>query len=142
LESSTPITLPSLKELVINIHDAELPSVNVLLSGCPNIESLDLYFSIQSMDKVCVPPSLKWLTIDIENEVGAYLEINAPNLEYLDITGITFDKVFHMYNLHNVVEAHLDVFPHSLGSVIPLNNLLNALSGIKHLVLGRSTTKV
>ncbi|MCI04925.1 F-box protein, partial [Trifolium medium] len=46
-----------------------------------------------------------------------------------------------MYNLHNVVEANLDVFPHSLGSVTPLHNLLGALSGTKHLVLSPSTTK-
>lgn len=94
------------------------------------------------MDKVCVPPSLKRLTIIIDNEVGAYLEMKAPDLEYLYINGITSGEVFSMYNLHNVVEAHLNVFLQPFSSVIPLNNLLGNLSGTKHLVLGRSTTKV
>jgi len=76
------------------------------------------------------------------NDVRAYLEINAPDLEYLYITGITFGHVFSMYNLHNVVEACLDVFPQSFSSVIPLHDLIDALSRTKKLVLGPSTTKV
>jgi len=128
--------------LLINIGHMEVPSVNALLFGCPNIESLNLGFSPQSLDKVCVPPTLKRLKITIANVVGAYLEINAPNLEYLNITGITFGQVFSMYNLHNVVEAYLDVFPQSFGSVVALHDLLGALSGTKHLVLSHSATQV
>jgi len=142
LESSTPVTLPSLKMLLIHTNHMEVPSVNSLLCGCPNIETLKLRFATQSLDKVCVPPSLKRLKFTIDNEVGAYLEMNTPDLEYLYINRVTYGEVFSMYNLHNVVEAHLDVFPQSFGSVLPLNNLLGNLSGTKHLVLGRSTTKV
>ncbi|RHN40797.1 putative FBD domain, leucine-rich repeat domain, L domain-containing protein [Medicago truncatula] len=141
IQHSTVISLPSLKMLLINIGHMEVPSINALLCGCPNIESLNLGFSPQSLDKVCIPPPLKRLKITVANVVGAYLEINAPNLEYLNITGITFGQVFTMYNLHNVVEAYLDVFPQSLGSVVALHNLLGALSGTKHLVLSHSTTQ-
>ncbi|GAU24747.1 hypothetical protein TSUD_355750 [Trifolium subterraneum] len=139
--SSTTVCLPSLKKMIINIGFVEVSSVNALLSGCPIIETLNLCFCSISLDKVCVPSSLKKLKVALKNQRGAYLEINAPDLEYFQITKITFGEVFSMYNLHNVVEAHLDVFPHSLGSVTPLHNLLGALSGTKHLVLNPSTTK-
>ncbi|GAU24749.1 hypothetical protein TSUD_355780 [Trifolium subterraneum] len=128
--------------MMINIGLMEVPSVNALLHGCPIIEVLDLYFRPVCLDKVCVPPSLKRLRIGIKIDAGAYLEIDAPDLVCLVIKKITFDKVFSMYNLHNVVAAYLDVFPRSFGFVvIPLHNLLNALSGVKHLMLSRSTTK-
>jgi hypothetical protein len=140
--SSTTVSLPSLKVLLIDIRWVEVSSVNALLSGCPIIETLNLSFHPISLDKVCAPPSLKRLMVNLNNGHAAYLEINAPDLEYLNITGITFGEVFSMYNLHNVVEAHLDVFPHSSGSVTPLHNLLGALSGTKQLVLSTSTIKV
>ncbi|GAU24751.1 hypothetical protein TSUD_355800 [Trifolium subterraneum] len=140
MKSSMPVTLPSLKMLVIDIHYVEVSSINVLLCGCPNIEILDLSFSA-SLDKFCIPSSLKRLKIVIENDDGAYLEINAPDLEYLNVTQITFGEVFSIYNLHNVVEARVDVFPQVFGSIIPLHNLLGALSGTKHLVLSPSTIK-
>ena len=142
IKPSMVVSLPSLKTLQISMGYAEVSNVNALLCGCPIIESLNLCFSTQSLDKVCVPPSLRRLEIANEDEVGVYLEINAPDLEYFNITRITFGQAFSMYNLHNVVEAYLDVFPQSFGSVIPLHNLLGALSGTKHLVLNPSTTKV
>jgi hypothetical protein len=120
----------------------EVSSVNALLSGCPIIEALNLSFHPISLDKVCAPPSLKWLMVNLNNGHAAYLEINAPDLEYLAVSRITFGKVFSMYNLHNVVTAYLDVFPQPSGSVIPLHNLLNALPRIKRLTLSHSTTKV
>jgi len=143
IQPSTVVSLPSLKTLLINIGFVEVSYVNALLCGCPSIESLNLCFSLESLDKVCVPPSVRRLKIiNDDDEIGVYLEINAPDLEYLNITQITLGQAFSMCNLHNVVEAYLDVFPHSFGSVIPLHNLLGALSGTKHLVLNPSTTKV
>lgn len=143
IQSSMEVSLMSLKRLLISISNAEVSSVNALLRGCPIIETLDLCFSPDDLDTVCIPPSIKWLKITIENNnVGACLEINVPDLDYLDITGITFGHVFSMYNLPNVVEAYLDVFPQLLGSIIPLHNLLDALSKIKKLGLRHSTTKV
>jgi len=142
IQSSTTVTLLSLKVLLINIGIVEVSSTNALLRGCPVIETLDLCFSADRLDTVCIPTSLKRLTIAIENDVGACLEINAPDLEYLHTTGITFSHVFSMYNLHNVVKACLDFFPQSFGSVIPLHNLLGALSGTEELALSHSTTKV
>jgi len=129
--------------LLINIGgNAEVSSLNALLCGCPVIETLDFCFSADRLDTICIPTSLKQLRIFIENDVGACLEINAPDLEYLHITGITFSQVFSMYNLHNVVEAYLDLLPQSFGSIIPLHNLLGALSKTEELVLSPSTTKV
>jgi hypothetical protein len=128
--------------MIINIGFMEVPSVNALLYGCPIIEDLHLCFNPVCLDKVCAPPSLKRLKFAITIDVGAYLEIDAPDLEYLAVSRITFGKVFSMYNLHNVVTAYLDVFPQPSGSVIPLHNLLNALPRIKRLTLSHSTTKV
>ncbi|GAU24748.1 hypothetical protein TSUD_355770 [Trifolium subterraneum] len=141
--SSTTVSLPSLKKMLISIGFVDVPFVNALLSGCPIIETLELFFCSRRLDKVCIPPSLKRLIVDVNKIYGACLEINAPDLEHLKITNITFGEVFSMYNLHNVVDAHLDVFPFpsSLGSVTPLHNLLGALSGTKHLVLSPTTTK-
>ncbi|PNY12257.1 F-box/FBD/LRR-repeat protein [Trifolium pratense] len=141
MQSATTVSFPSLKEMLINIGYVEVPSLNALLGGCPIVEILDLCFSMPSLDKVCVPPSLKRLKIVIDNDLGASLEINAPVIEYLNITNITFGEVFSMNNLPNIVEAYLDVFPQLSGSVISLHILLGALSGTRHLLLSRSTTK-
>jgi len=74
--------------------------------------------------------------------VGAFLYDNPPCPHYLNVTQIRFSDVS---NLQNVMRASLDVFPslsdHSLAFKC-LFKLLNALSGIKHLSLGCSTTKV
>ncbi|WJX86244.1 hypothetical protein P8452_68582 [Trifolium repens] len=139
--SSTTICLPSLKKMLIKIGFVEVSSVNALLSGCPIIETLDLCFFPKSLDKVCVPSSLKRLKVAFKNHHAAYIEINAPFLEYLNITGITLGEVFSMYKLNNVVEAHLDISRNSSASVTPLHNLLGALSGTKQLVLSPSTIK-
>jgi hypothetical protein len=115
--------------------------MNALLSGCPNLETLDLCFSAEDYGGIIrVPPSLKWLKIIINNpDAGASLEIDVPVLEYLCVANITFTDTS---NLQNVMEASLDVFPSSSASTFTLLKLLGALSGIKHLVLSHSTTKV
>ncbi|WJX91956.1 hypothetical protein P8452_73667 [Trifolium repens] len=139
--SSTTVCLPSLKKMLINIGFVEVSYVNALLSCCPIIETLDLCFYPKSLDKVCVLSSLKRLKVAFKNHHAASIEINAPFLEYLNITGITLGEVFSMYKLNNVVEAHLDISRNSSGSVTPLHNLLGALSGTKQLVLSPSTIK-
>jgi len=117
--------------------------VNALLCGCPNIEALDLKFLTNSLDNVCLPPTLKRLKIEIESkEVGPSLEINAPDLEYIHIYQYSFSDVLNMKNLHHVIEASLDLVPLSYDFVVPLLKLLNNLSRTKHLVLNDSTTKV
>ncbi|KAK2354974.1 hypothetical protein QL285_092432 [Trifolium repens] len=144
LQDSSDICLPSLKVLhLLDMGDLDLNSVSVLLSGCPILEHVNLSFNPQSLAKLRVSSfSLKWLTILVENHVGACLEIDAPNLKYLSLTNITFGNAAAIENLHNVEEAYLDVFstPES-ESVEPLLNLLQALSRIKHLELCSSTTK-
>ncbi|AET03911.1 F-box/RNI/FBD-like domain protein [Medicago truncatula] len=66
MQSSTQVTLPSLRNLTIDVYYAEVASVNLLLFGCQNIEILYLKFTTQSLDKLCIPPSLKRLTISIK----------------------------------------------------------------------------
>ncbi|PNX54311.1 F-box/FBD-like domain protein, partial [Trifolium pratense] len=143
--SSTTVSFPSLKNMLISIGSVEVHSMNALLSGCPIIETLDLSFCPISLDKVCIPPSLKRLIVNNKSYHGACLELNVPDLEYLNISKITFREVFSTYNLHNVVEAHLDVFPPRCIFVThfytQLHNLLGAISGTKQLVLSPSTTK-
>ncbi|KEH29096.1 F-box/FBD/LRR protein [Medicago truncatula] len=143
IQSFTTISLPSLKILLIDIFGyVEVPMVNALLCGCPNIEVLDLKFLTNSLDNVCLPPTLKRLKIGIESkEVGPSLEINAPDLEYINIYQYSFSDVLNMKNLHNVIEASLDLMPFSYDFVVPLLKLLNNLSRAKHLVLSDSTTK-
>jgi hypothetical protein len=145
LQDSSKICLQSLKVLhLLDMGDLDLNSMSVLLSGCPILEHLKLFFCPKSLAKLRVSSfSLKWLTILVENHVGACLEIDAPNLKYLSLTNITFSNVAAIGNLRNVQEACLDVFstPKS-GSVEPLLNLLRAVSRTKHLELCSSTTKV
>ncbi|RHN59262.1 putative FBD domain-containing protein [Medicago truncatula] len=143
IQSSTTISLPSLKILLIDIFGyVQIPMVNALLCGCPNIEALDLKFLTNSLDNVFLPPTLKRLKIEIESdEVGPLLEINAPDLEYINIYQYRFSDVLNMKNLHNVVEASLYFVPLSYDFVDPLLKLLNNLSRTKHLVLRVSTTK-
>ena len=90
-----------------------------------------------------MPSSLKRLKITVDNNIGAWLEIDAPGLKYLSLEEITFRDAAAVGNLHRVEEAYLDVFPTPKSeSVEPLLNLLQALSGIKRLELHNSTTKV
>lgn len=144
IQSSTTISLPSLKILLIDIFGyVQMPMVNALLCGCPNIEVLDLKFLTNSLDNVCLPPTLKRLKIGTEStKVGPSLEINAPDLEYINIYQYSFSDVLNMKNLHNVIEASLDIMPFSYDFVVPLLKLLNNLSKAKYLVLSDSTTKV
>lgn len=130
---SSAVCLPSLKKL--QFETKYVDSVDALLSGCPVLETLDLWFSPNFLTKVCVPPSLKRLKF---TAAQTYFEIDAPGLKYLHITETTLGAVG---DLQNVVEAYLDVL--SVGeSVDPLLNLLRAISGTKHLELRRSTSEV
>ncbi|AET03063.1 putative FBD-associated F-box protein At5g56700 isoform X2 [Medicago truncatula] len=143
LQDPLEICLPSLKVLqLLNMHHLNLSSMHILLSACPVLENLELFFSPESLDIIRVPSSLKRLKITVDNNVGAWLEIDAPGLKYLSLECITFRDAAAVGNLHSVEEAYLDVFPTPKSeSVEPLLNLLRALSGIKHLELHNSTTK-
>ncbi|XP_024641042.1 F-box/LRR-repeat protein At3g26922 isoform X2 [Medicago truncatula] len=151
LQDNSKICLPSLKLLqLLDMYNLDLNSVNALLSGCPVLENLEISFAPESLATLRLSSStLKRLKIDVENEVGAYLEIDAPDLKYLSLTNIMFLNAASVGNLHNVEEAHLDVFsthrapssPSTSESVEPVLRLLQALSGIKHLKLLSSTTK-
>lgn len=124
------------------IQDAAQHTVlNDFLHGCPILETLDTYFFNGNytdflVGDLRVPPMLKRLKINFDTGNVA------PCIYYLNLTHIRFGDVG---NLQNVVRASLDVFPssgyHSFLFTCLLK-LLNALSGIKHLVLGCSTTKV
>jgi hypothetical protein len=143
LEQSSAICLPSLKTLQIDIGNVDVSSVGILLSGCPILETLELSCSPTSLGKLRVPSSLKSLKFTVENDIGACLEIDAPGLRYLSLTKITFDDAAAVGDLHNVKEAYLDIFSTPENeSVDPLLILLQALSGIKHLVLHCSMAKV
>lgn len=144
LQSSTPISLPSLKILLIDTGFIDIPSINALLHGCPSIETLDLsFYDDKRMDKIYIPPTLKRLDFYADSDGGGpSLEINASCLEYLNITQCPFHDVLNTHNLHNVVEASLDLYPVSFGFIVPLLKLLDALSRTKHLTLsGGSTSK-
>lgn len=100
--------------------------------------SRDLHF----YNKIRVPPTLKRMKIIIDFvDVKPSLEISALIFHNLNITQITFSDVC---NLQNVVKASFDVFPSSSYSSLDnyLLKILGVLSGIKHLALSRSTSKV
>jgi len=140
LKDSSEVCLPSLKVLQLIVADgSDANSVNILLSGCPILENLELSLSHYSFAKLRVQSSLlKRLDIIFEYEAGGCIEIDAPGLKYLCLSnGTAFG------NLHNVKEAYLAEFstPES-ESVYRLLNLLRALSGIKHLMLDHYLTEV
>lgn len=142
LAQSSAISLPSLKTMKLDIGNVDVNSVDILLSGCPILETLELSFSPISLAKLRVPSTLKSLKLTVENDIGACVEIDAPNLKYLSLTRITFANDTAVGDLHNVKEAYLDVFyaPEN-ESVDPLLILLQALTGIKRLVLRCYTAK-
>jgi hypothetical protein len=145
LHLSKAICLPSLKTLLINIHSPQVASVNALLCGCPKIENLNLsLYDAAVEDIIFIPSTLKKLNFYADSNFGGgpSLEINAPHLEYLPITQSPFRDVSHKYNLHDVLEATLDLYPMFFGLNTALLNLLDALSRTKHLVLSATTTKV
>lgn len=133
LEQSWHVCLPSLKTLQLEIGNVDVNSVDILLSACPILETLELSFSTESLAKLRVPSSLKSFKFTIENDTEVCLEIDTPGLKYLSLTNITFGNATSIGNLHNVEEAYLDASSES-ESVDPLLTLLQALSGIKRLV--------
>ncbi|XP_045790563.1 F-box/FBD/LRR-repeat protein At4g26340-like [Trifolium pratense] len=139
LQRAKGIRLPSLKKLHLDIGYVLVTSVSALLSGCPILETLDLYFETEEYGILCVPPSLKKLKMRLGNgNSGASFEIDAPGLKYLDISEFTFGNVG---NLQHVVEASLNIHPPPGAFAYTLVKLLDTLSGVKHLVLCLSTTK-
>ena len=119
-------------------------SFHVLLSGCPKLEALSLSFSSEIFHNIHLPllSYLKTLEFTVDNSIGACLEIlDAPGLKKLTLNQITFSTIG---DLHNVLEANLDVFSPPAQSVYnnSLLQLLEALSEITHLFLSLSTTKV
>ncbi|XP_057454402.1 F-box/FBD/LRR-repeat protein At5g53840-like [Lotus japonicus] len=130
------VQLPSLKVLQLNIVSVD--SIQALLYGCPILETLDLSFSTTSFPMLRFPPSLKRLNFVVYDKSGTYLEFDTPCLNYLRI-GQSFAPFKCSYcHLHKVVEANLDVY---VAYEYMFRKLLHALSGVKHLVLGCSTTK-
>lgn len=145
LQDSSGICLPSLKvlQLLLDMYLLDLNPVNIFLSACHVLEDLEMSFTHESLAILRVPTSLKRLKIMVETKVGACLEIDAPDLKFLSLTNVTISHAATIGNLHKVEEAFLDVLPTPESeSVEPLLNLLRALSGIKHLELFSSTTKV
>ncbi|KAK2406230.1 F-box/FBD/LRR-repeat protein [Trifolium repens] len=140
LKCAKGIRLPSLKKLYLDIGYVEVTSVNALLSGCPILETLDLWFESEDYGILRVPASLKKLKITLgnRNDIGSSFEIDAPGLKYLKISEFTFGSVG---KLQHVVEASLDIRPPPSASAYTLLELLETLSGVKHLVLGCLTTK-
>ncbi|XP_061358369.1 F-box/FBD/LRR-repeat protein At4g26340-like [Gastrolobium bilobum] len=138
VQQPSTVHLPSLKVLRMDIESVD--SIDTLLSGCPALETLDLSFASQSLTEFRVPCSLKRMTFAVENDVGIYLEIDAPGLEYLSITQKARFFPCSIRNLQSVVDAYLDVYATGESSNV-LINLLQALCGTKSLVLHHLTTK-
>jgi len=143
LAQSSAVCLPSLKRLQLDIGNVDVNAINMILSACPILETLELSFSTESSAKLRVPSSLKCFKFTVENDIEVCLEIDTPGLKYLSLADITFGDATSVGNLHNVEEAYLDVLSSSESeSVDPLLTLLQALSGIKCLVFRCYTAKV
>lgn len=134
---SWEVYLPLLKKLIVDLKHVEVPFLDKLLSCCPILEILEVTIRPTSLTTYCMPHSLKRLKFTSKKHIGTCLEIDAPDLKYLGLTGITF-KGSTIVNLHKVDEVYLDL----VSLPRPRKNLLRALSKIKHLVLGGSTMKV
>jgi hypothetical protein len=86
-------------------------SLVVFLSGCPILETLDIYFDPGFLAEVSVPPSSKRLKLTDRKFSWTYLEIDSdwPDMKFDD--SIPKTKLGIIGNLQSVEEAYLDVFP-------------------------------
>ncbi|MED6118892.1 hypothetical protein PIB30_006683 [Stylosanthes scabra] len=142
------VYLPSLKNLELNIFFGD---IDLLLSGCPALENLDLdlYEFGLCIPKLQMPQTLKSLTFSEpcnyheETKEICLREIYTPSLEYLHLSIESLeDAAMEVSVMHfpNMVEAHLSI-DESTWNVHWVLELLHALSETKLLALEGPTTK-
>ena len=141
LEDLPSVHLPSLKNLELDIPYVD---INKFLSGCPVLETLNVFFYwVNDPAIIHMPRSLKSLTFEYGYCVLEHLHIDTPSLEYLHVRLHGRHLRILFSDFPNMVEAHLDICPvdddENVGWV---PELLRALCRTKLLVLNFSTTEV
>ncbi|CAI8608175.1 unnamed protein product [Vicia faba] len=141
LQQDESFNLPSLKKLRLNIRGMNVTSLNIFLNDCTCLENLDIYFYAEDYTRIFtpslyVPPSLNMLKIIVsDSDLGTSLETQVLHFAHISTNDADSDACI----LQNMGEASFDV---SNASAFTLIKLLQALSGIKHLVFSRLATKI
>ncbi|EOA26070.1 hypothetical protein CARUB_v10019487mg [Capsella rubella] len=143
LDVPSSVCLKSLTTLhlhYVNFKDND--SLLNLLSGCPNLENLDVRQNSVSSTKpfTIAVPSLQRLTIYASGRVDtdAGYVINAPCLKFLKIEGT--DQVFGYFLIENVPELEEAMI--SVSSHLVNDNLLGSLTSVKRLNLESSPSQI
>ncbi|MED6118453.1 hypothetical protein PIB30_002705 [Stylosanthes scabra] len=151
IENISSVRLPALRTLKVCIDGAL--RIDKILSGCPVLEELTLDFIVRNVSpKIIVPNSLKRLKIDTDCRFPSFthmrtrqeveIEIDTPALEYLSVSFSNSVRGFTVNNLHNVVDAWLDVRVLRYKGADHLLRLLKALDRAKCLQLSCSTMQL
>ncbi|XP_058745260.1 F-box/FBD/LRR-repeat protein At1g78750-like [Vicia villosa] len=127
LDISPPINEPSLSVFYRSISPMTVASLNDFFHACPCLETLDLYFSLEDYDRICVPAlclpfSLKRLKIVVNNS---------------DKTQVLLLDNLSISDAGKLQKASLYA---SNASPSTLSKLLHALSGIKHININKGLT--
>ncbi|CAH8280666.1 unnamed protein product [Arabidopsis lyrata] len=139
------VCLPSLKTLQLLLDkyfDGE--SLQRLLSICPILEDLEVYFDSENddMDLLTVNvPSLQSLSLCIPSDSGCLfnelLVINAPSLKYLKLEDLAdFGHSCMIENMPNLEEAYVDVRYPDISSHIGLITSVKRLTICSETVYG------
>ncbi|XP_010507020.2 PREDICTED: putative FBD-associated F-box protein At1g55030 [Camelina sativa] len=114
-------------------------SVLNLLSGCPNLENLEVHRDLGTSVKtyIIAVPSLQRLSIYNNYRGNQHYVISAPSLKYLKILWFNAPESCLIQNVPELVEASLT----NLDNIID-ENLLGSLTSVKRLSLALSPVKV
>ncbi|XP_059279809.1 LOW QUALITY PROTEIN: F-box/LRR-repeat protein At3g03360-like [Lycium ferocissimum] len=101
----------SLKSLTLDSTTLEDDDIVILLSSCPVLETMELSFCVGCHRLEITSSNLKRLTIDshLHHRLVGYgsLEIFAPHLQHLDISGELFNVRCRLVNVSSLVIASL-----------------------------------
>ncbi|QHN75493.1 hypothetical protein HN51_053179 [Arachis hypogaea] len=133
---------PSLKNLELNVI-FNYVDLDLLLSGCPALETLRITLTDFRLEAFHMPRSLKSLTFeeqysDSEDVTLELLEVNTPSLEYLRLSLRGCYAQILVCDYPNIKKASLDISRKS-GNIAWVPKLLRALCKTKFLWLQVST---
>ncbi|XP_060198785.1 F-box protein At5g03100-like [Lycium barbarum] len=107
-DEGTGIAWSSLKSLTLHLTELEDSNIAKLLSSCPALETMELSFCEGCRHLEITSSNLKRLTLtNLSVAVDDYLEIFAPNLQHLDISGNLGHIEIRLVNVSSLVIASL-----------------------------------
>ncbi|KAA8515361.1 hypothetical protein F0562_018409 [Nyssa sinensis] len=111
-EPSDVISWRSLKNFSLEYLGLNEDIIERILSGCPLLEVLELYNFMGFRRLDVTSPSLRTLKLkdfwySCDDDDGALLEILAPNLRSLEISGYLYTMKCRLVNVSSLVDANL-----------------------------------